>query len=212
MFSVIFDMDGTLFDTQRAYVPAWDYVGEKHGFGKMGKYIPDVCGMNELCCKAYLEEHFPGIDAVKFRDDVREFMSDNLVVEYKKGAFELLEFLKAKGVKIALASGTRRVSIDHHLAEVGAHHYFDAICGGDDVINGKPAPDVFLLAAQKIGADPADCFVFEDSENGIRAGYAAGMKVIGVPDMVNFRDEVKALEFCELESLDKAIPLFEKYL
>jgi beta-phosphoglucomutase-like phosphatase (HAD superfamily) len=69
-----------------------------------------------------------------------------------------------------------------------------------------------LLAAQKIGANPDDCFVFEDSENGIRAGYAAGMKVIGVPDMVNFRDEVKALEFCELESLDKAIPLFEKYL
>ena len=212
MFSVIFDMDGTLFDTQRAYVPAWDYVGEKHGFGKMGKYVPDVCGMNEPGCKAFLEANFKGIDAMKFRADVREYMNSYFVVEYKKGALELLEFLKANGIKIGLASGTRRVSIDHHLGEVGAHHFFDAICGGNDVVNGKPAPDVFLLAAEKMGVNPEDCFVFEDSENGVRAGHAAGMKTIGVPDMVNFSDEVKALMFCELKSLDEAIPMFKKYL
>ena len=87
---------------------------------------------------------------------------------------------------------------------------FDVIVGGKDVENGKPAPDIFLLAAQKLGVNPEDCFVIEDSENGIRAGAAAGMKCIGIPDIVSFSEEVKALMAAQFSSLDEAIGLFEK--
>lgn len=212
MFSVIFDMDGTLLDTQRIFIYAFDYAGEIQGIQNMGKCVPDVCGTNEAGSRKYLENKFPQLDVIKFRSDMREYIAKNLVVRFMKGAKELLDFLKSNNIKFALASGTSRPSVMHHLNELGIAEDFYAIVCGDDVINGKPAPDIFLLTAEKLGVAPEDCFVFEDSENGIRAGVGAGMKTIGVEDIVPFSEEVKGLMFKQLNSLDEAIPLFEEYL
>lgn len=212
MFSVIFDMDGTLLDTQRICIPAWEYGGKLQGINGMGDDIPAVCGMNEVGWTAFLVNNYPRLDVDKFKKDTREYIIKNGVVKYKKGAKELIEFLKSKNIKIGLASGSSRQSIDHHLKEVGAEMYFDAIVGSHDVENGKPAPDVFLKTAELMGVNPEDCFVFEDSENGIKAGFTAGMKCIGVPDIVNFSDETKKLMFCELENLGQAIEIFENEL
>lgn len=211
MFYVIFDMDGTLLDTQSICVPAWDYAGELQGVSGMGSEIPNVCGMNELGWTAYLEEHFNDVlDIPTFKKTMRDYIIEKGKVTYKKGAEELLAFLRAHHVPLALASGSSHASINHHLKEVGATDVFSVIVGGKDVEHGKPAPDIFLLTAEKLGADPKDCFVFEDSSNGIRAGYAAGMKCIGIPDTAPFSEEVKGMMVAHLESLDEAIPIFEK--
>lgn len=210
MFSVIFDMDGTLLDTQRICVPAWEYAGRKQGIPGLGDCIFKVCGMNEHGWSSYLQHNFPDLDLELFKKTMRTYIIENGKVVYKKGAEELISFLKEKGIKLALASGSSHASIDHHLNEVGAVDVFDVIVGGKDVENGKPAPDIFLLAAQKLGVNPEDCFVIEDSENGIRAGAAAGMKCIGIPDIVSFSEEVKALMAAQFSSLDEAIGLFEK--
>ncbi len=212
MFSVIFDMDGTLFDTQRICIPAWDYAGKKQGLINVGEGIVSVCGMNEAGWTAFLVNNYPTLDVVKFKKDAREYILKNGTVEYKKGAEELIKYLKSRNIKIGLASGSSRQSIDHHLKEVGAEGIFEAIVGSHDVENGKPAPDVFLKTAKIMGVNPKDCYVFEDSENGIKAGYAAGMKCIGVPDIVNFSEETKKLMFCELENLGQAIEIFENEL
>ena len=209
MFSVIFDMDGTLFDTQRICIPAWDWAGEKQGFQNVGEHIPFVCGMSDAWWKKHLRDNFPTMDIEKFSRDARQFIADNLVVKYMPGAEELVKFLKEKGVKLAIASGSSQGSIKHHLAEVGGTHYFDAIVGGADIENGKPAPDIFLLAAKKLGAKPEDCYVLEDSPNGIRAGFAAGMKAIGVPDIAQFTDEIKALETAEYKSMFEVLEYFK---
>jgi len=111
-----------------------------------------------------------------------------------------------------LASGSSRRSVEHHLGELDAMKYFDAILAGSDVKHGKPAPDIFLETAKRLGAEPKDCFVFEDSSNGIKAAVAAGMKCIGVPDMVEFSDEIKQTLFAEITSLDKAIDILKEYL
>lgn len=137
-------------------------------------------------------------------------MHDNLVVRFKEGAKELLDYLKARDIKIALATGTSRPSAEHHLKEVGILEMFDVIVCGTEVENGKPAPDVFLKTAELLGADPADCFVFEDSENGINAGFAAGMKCIGIEDVAIFGEEAKKRMFCQLDNLAQAIEIFEK--
>ena len=210
MFSVIFDMDGTLLDTQRICIPAWEHSGKLQGVNGLGEVVRRICGMNEIGWTAYLQEHFPTLDIVAFKAEMREYIIKNGTVRFKDGAKELLEYLKSKGIKCAIASGSSRKTIEQHLNEVNATHYFEAAVGGIDVKNGKPAPDIFLLAAEKLGANPCDCFVFEDSPNGMKAGFNAGMKCIGVPDIVTFSDDTKKMMFAELTSLDQAIEIFEK--
>lgn len=212
MFSVIFDMDGTLLDTQQICIPAWDYAGEKQGYQNAGRYIPDVCGTNENGWTKFLYDKFPDIDMARFKSDARDYIVKNLVVRFKPGARELLDYLKKKGVKIGLASGTSRPSVEHHLNVVGIPDIFDATVCGTEVENGKPAPDVFLKTAELMGAEPESCFVFEDSENGIRAAATAGMKPIGIADIKPFCKDVKDMMYCELDNMYQALDMFERIL
>lgn len=212
MFSVIFDMDGTLLDTQRICIPAWEYAGNKQSIKNMGNCIYDVCGMNEIGWTNYLIHNYPTIDVETFKKDVRSFILEKGDVRFKDGAAKLIEFLKRNKIKLALASSSSRGSIDHHLKAVGAEGVFDVIICGHDVKNGKPAPDIFLLAAKELGVPPDTCFVFEDSANGINAGYRAGMKCIGIPDVIDFDDQTKELLFAHLSNLSQAIPLLTEYI
>lgn len=212
MFNVIFDMDGTLTDTQRVCIYAWDYAGELQGFKNAGESIRYVCGMNKQGWEAYLVEHYEGIDLEKFDKDMRQYIIDRGVPDLKKGAVELLEFLKQNGVRMAVASGSQRYEIDWKLGETGILHYFEAFAGGEEVKNGKPKPDLYLLAAERLGVDPKDCFVFEDASFGVESAHAAGMKCFGIADVVPFNDKAKAVMFKELNSLDEAIPILKELL
>ncbi len=212
MFSVIFDMDGTLLDTQRICIPAWDYAGERQGIEGLGKYMPYVCGMNARGWGKFLLDRHPGLDLERFTSESRQYVIDNMKIEYKKGAQELLSYLWEKNIPTAVASGSSHGSIRHHLGELGIYGRFDAIVGGQDVEHGKPAPDIFLLAAERIGAQPAECIVFEDSENGVRAGHAAGMRVIGIPDIVPFSDEVAALLWRECADMTEALAVLDAHI
>ena len=209
MISVIFDMDGTLLDTQKICIPAWDYAGSLQGVEGMGRYIPSVCGMNSTGWSRYVLDRHPEIDMEKFNLDTRKYVLEHGKITYKKGAEELLSYLWDNKIKTAIASGSSIGSIEHHLREVGSYERFDAIAGGVEVKHGKPAPDVFLLAAKRMGAEPCDCIVFEDSANGVRAGHAAGMRVIGIPDIVEFTDDVRALMYRELSDMSEAIEIIE---
>lgn len=212
MFSVIFDMDGTLLDTQSISIPAWNYAGTLQGIENAGAHIEKVCGMNEAGWSKYLCETFKDIDIIAFKKAAWQYIGENLVIKYKDGIKELLDFLKDNNIKIALASGTERKKVLYSLGKVGATDYFSAIVGGDEVENGKPAPDVFLKAASLLNADPKDCIVFEDSKNGILAAKAAGMRVIGIPDVARFDAETKKLLLAELSSADKAMEILKKLI
>ena len=212
MVSVIFDMDGTLLDTQRIFIPAWDVVGEKYGIKNLGEHIPACCGRSDADWQAYLLNLFPFLDIKAFTANVKEYVVKNLVVRYKKGAPELMAFLKEKGIKVALASGSPHYIINHHLTEVGAENYFDVVVSGDDVKHGKPAPDIFLLTAEKLGVSPETCIVIEDSENGINAGLSAGMTCIGIPDTALFSDDIVGKMYAKPESLLEVIGIIEKML
>ncbi len=209
MFSVIFDMDGTLFDTQRIFIPAWDWAGEIQGFNNLGKHIPAVCGKSDADWQQYLRDNVPTLDVLKFSEDAKEYVAKHLVLKYMPGAEELMKFLYERGIRLAIASGSPYEYINHHLNEVKATHYFEVVVSGSDVKYSKPAPDIFLLTAERLGAKPEDCYVLEDSENGIRAAHAAGMKAIGIPDIVKFSDEVKSLETAEFPSMVEALEYFK---
>ena len=210
MFSVIFDMDGTLLDTQQICIPAWKWAGENQGIKGVESALPNICGMNEEGSYSYLKEHYPTLDVDRFNREIRQYIADNLVVRFRAGGEELLTYLKQRGIKVGLASGSSRESVDHHLKEVGISDYFDATVAGDEVTKGKPSPDIFLLTAEKMGADPKDCYVIEDSGNGVKAAASAGMKCIGFPDIAEFSEDTRKLLAAEIVSLDGAIEIFEK--
>ncbi len=212
MFNVIFDMDGTLLDTQKICIPAWEYAGLNQGIKGVGNDIPNVCGMNKIGWSRYLAEKYPAMNVDKFNCEMRQYIVDNLIVKFMPGAERLLGFLKANNIKIGLGSSSSKASIEHHLKEVYATHYFDAIVSGEEVENGKPSPDIFLLTAKRLGVNPKDCIVFEDSANGIRAAYAAGMKCIGVPDIVDFDRDVNQLLYAKFTQLDEAIEVLSMLL
>ena len=209
MFSVIFDMDGTLLDTQRIFISSWDWAGERQGIKNLGSHVPTVCGSNDAGWMKYLKDNFPRLDLERFVEENKQYVVENLVVKYKKGAEELITLLKGNGVKIALASGSSHPVIAHHLEKVGGANYFDVIVGGMDVQNGKPAPDIYLLAAVRLGVDPAECIGVEDSLSGVRAICAAGMRAVMVPDLIPPTEEIENMLWKKCEGLDELIPILE---
>ncbi len=119
----------------------------------------------------------------------------------KPGLLALLGYLEARGLPRAVASSSARASIDRLLASVDLQPRFAAIAAGDEVAQGKPAPDIFLLAASRLGVEPAHCLVLEDSEAGTRAAHAAGMTALIVPDLKLPSDQVAALAAAVLPDL-----------
>ncbi len=212
MFSVIFDMDGTLLDTQRIAITAWEVAGKNQGISGMGADIPHVCGMNKEGWSKYIAEKYEDLDVERFNEEAREYTLKNVKVRFKKGAPELMAFLEENNIKMAIASGTSREGIARNLKAVGAEDRFSVAVGGADVPNCKPAPDIFLLACEKLGEKPEDCIIFEDSPNGIRAAVAAGARCIGIPDVAPFSDEVKSLLFAECESMLDAIEILKEMI
>ena len=209
MFSVIFDMDGTLLDTQSIYVEAWEHAGELRGIHGMGEHVQYIAGTNEKGSRKYVAENFPDVDVDAFRADVKKYIADNLVVRYKSGAKELLDFLRENGVKMALASGTSSESVAHHLDAVGASDYFAARVCGMDVENGKPAPDIYLKGAAVLGLRPEECLALEDSPTGILSAYRAGCHAVIIPDQDQPLEETLAICFAKADSLTDVIGLLK---
>lgn len=181
----IFDMDGLLLDTERMYRASWEKSAEQFGLVHNPDFPRAVCGSSGMHMQEIILQYYPQVDAKAFAADCilrveRELQTH---VPIKAGVFEILRYFKQHGVKIAVASSSKRETVKSNLDKVGILSYFDAVVSGDQVEHGKPAPDIFLLAAQQIGCAPEDCYVFEDGTNGIRAGAAAGCATVMIPDL-----------------------------
>jgi HAD superfamily hydrolase (TIGR01509 family) len=133
-------------------------------------------------------------------------------IAVKPGLWPLIELLAAHGVPKAVATSTGKARAIRKLSLAGILPHFDHIVAGDEIANGKPAPDIFLKAAEKLSVDAADCYVLEDSEAGVRAAHSAGMTPILVPDLQQPSDEVRALARRTFVSLHEATVYFETIL
>lgn len=122
-------------------------------------------------------------------------------VPVKPGLHMLLDYIKDNGLKCAVATSTQKSSAEKSLHRIGAWDYLSGVVYGDEVEHGKPEPDIFLRAAGFIGCEPSECVVIEDSINGIKAGYAAGMKVIHIPDTIEINDDIRRLTSVVCHSL-----------
>ena len=208
----IFDMDGLMFDTEQVWQKNWRKIADEMNVTLDESFKSFICGtsgklMNEVVERFYHVEDGAPIAAECIRrvhEDLASFTPE------KPGIHEILEFFKSQGVKMAVASSSSIDQIRKNLENTGTEEYFDALVSGLQLSNGKPAPDIFLKAAEMMGLDPTDCYVFEDAFNGVRAGYAAGCKTIMIPDMNQPTEEIKALAYGVYDSLLDALEALRK--
>lgn len=206
--AAIFDMDGLLIDSERPVRTAWQDATREFGITLDDARYLELVGRNERDSRALLEQWLApacSYDAARARADA--LLAEALGATgyaVKAGVVDLLQALRTRGVPCAVASSTHRVEVELRLAQAGLARFFDGFNGGDEVVRGKPAPDLFLLAAQRLGQPPASCLVFEDSEHGARAAIAAGMSVVIVPDLKTPADDACAASLAVLSSLQDA--------
>jgi len=188
---VIFDMDGTMLDTEMLAIKGWEKaVAEQvpsvpHEF--FLKVFNSMIGHNYESCKKIALSHMPDFDFDRGNEHVRKFKDEYFAekgVPVKPGLIELLNKLEALGIKKNVATSTATDRATYKLGLANIVHRFDNIIGGDQVEASKPAPDIFLKAASVSNTAPENCLVLEDSAAGAEGGYRAGMQVIVVPDLL----------------------------
>ena len=194
MSAVIFDMDGVIFDTEHLAMRLWVQAAEELGIPGIAAFYPTVIGTTSVRTAELLYERYgPAFPKEAFDRRIRELYFEHYDREglpVKPGVEELLSSLAARAVPMALASSTRTDTVRRELEDAGFLRYFDVVIGGDMVSHSKPHPEIFLKAAAALGTLPADCYVIEDSFNGIRAAAAAGMHPLMVPDMLQPDEEI----------------------
>ena len=188
MKAVIFDMDGVIFDSERLILDCWIKVAKKHGIEDIEEVCRRCIGINRQATReTFYACYGADFDYDRYRNETTKlfFKSlENSILPIKTGVRELLTFLFDKNIPAAIASSTKTDIVEKELRDAGIRGYFKEIVGGDMVQKSKPAPDIFLLAAEKLDVSPKDCLVIEDSHNGIRAAFSAGMNCIMVPDLL----------------------------
>lgn len=198
--AAIFDMDGLMLDTERLFVRVAVEVAEQMRFPITEEHIIKTIGLNEAdTTRAYLEflgGNASGLDDYQAR--MHEAYDDRIRTEedlLKPGVCELLRHLRGKGLKMAVATSTRRERTMRLLNRTGLLEYFGAVVCGDEVERGKPDPAIFLLACEKLGVEPDEPVIFEDSVNGLRAAIAAGIRCVLVPDLIRPAPELERLAY-----------------
>lgn len=185
--AVLLDMDGTLVDTERVYLQSLTAVLTEFGYDD----VADVCaGMigrpGPECQQMLIDRYGDGLPLARinaaFTTTCADILKDGLPL--KHGALDLLDALAQAGWPTALVTSSTRKTAEHYLTLGGIRDRFELLITRDDVVHSKPAPDLYLLAAERIGALPAACVAVEDSSVGIAAAFAAGTIPIMVPDML----------------------------
>lgn len=210
---IIFDMDGVLIDSERQSNEGWLWAAGQLGVDMPMWLIDSFKGAPaELCCK-FFDAYYKGVidywEAKELRTQHVYKIRETEGIPVKKGVKDIFEYIRNNGLKCAVATSTRRESAEKTLHEIGVWDYLDAVVYGDEVERGKPEPDIFLRAAKAIGVNPSEAVVVEDSINGIKAGYAAGMRVVHIPDTIAIDDDIRKLTYMVCDDLNGLIDVVE---
>lgn len=196
--AVIFDMDGLMFDTERLWDTLWEPSCRALGLEMpqdLEAFFTGGRGLAGVKLNEHIQKFFPQADPQVIVEKIWELAEQRFAqgVPCKPGLAELLETLEEKKLPRIVASSSPRALIQKNLETTGMARYFDQVVCGADVRHSKPAPDIFLEAARRLGVDIRDCLVLEDSFNGVRAGHAAGAVTVMVPDIAQPDEEIRAL-------------------
>lgn len=210
---IIFDVDGTLLNTERIYMAAWKQAGKNAGYDIPDEVLLKTRAISGKAAnriyKEAMGEDFNFMDLHAERVRIAEAIIAEKEDLLMPGVADTLNWLKEKKIVMAVASSTVLEKTVSHLEHARLLSYFDAVVGGDMIENGKPAPDIFLKAAELLHLRPEECVVVEDSPAGIRAAFAANMTPVLIPDCVPENPETKAMSAVVLNSMEQLVAFLE---
>ena len=193
--AVLFDMDGTVFDTEKIYYRSWMQAAEAISFqGDMEQVMQQIFGVSEQDIGVYFYRNygadFPYERMLSLRAEMIRREIEQYGVPLKDGVPQIFSVLREKGIVCALVSSAPMHRIRDFLRRTDLQDAFSCVISGERVAQSKPAPDIFLLAARELSLNPHECLVAEDSHNGVLAGYRAGMPVAMIPDLQSVTPQI----------------------
>lgn len=209
----VFDMDGLMIDTEKLYLRYWKQASADFGYNMEDKHVFAIRSLARKfsipMLKGFFGEDFPTEEVRARRTELINAHVEANGIDVKKGLFQLLDYLKSNGIKIAVATATPRDRTLMYLKKINALEYMDGIVCGDMVNTGKPDPEIYLTATSQLGLPACQCVAFEDSPNGIKSAYSAGCHAIMIPDMTPPDEELLPLLSGVYDNLESAIDYFK---
>ena len=211
---IIFDMDGLMIDTEKLLQMYWCQAANELGYPMKKEHVLKIRSLSAKYAIPKLKEMLgEDFDYDKVRARRLELMAQHVEkygIEKKKGLDELLNYLRAKQFKLAVATSTDIERTTTYLKAIGKFEYFQGIVCGNMVKNGKPEPDIYMRASEVLELLPCQCIALEDSPNGILSAHRAGCIPIMVPDLDLPDKETKALLYTFVKDLSEIIPILDR--
>lgn len=212
---VIFDVDGTLVDSEVVFVKAAIKNMEVNGYNIPMSAIMGIIGQNRVAGQKLIEstqdDFFDYDKYIKNYEKIRSEILEKEPLKLKKGALNILNYCKEHGIRMAIATSTYREKQVKVLTNLGIIDYFDYMVFGDEIKNSKPAPDIYLKVYEHYNLDKDEMIIYEDSNNGILSGYNAGIKVVYIKDIVDVNKETLSLCYKQVKDLDEGIEILNEH-